>query len=254
MIDALEWAKGSNGASVRGSPKFCGTSGIGPYIIMLREGWPEGVKGVEGLEGLSTDASEKLMFVRSVAGAFPIVPALLAGAPDSMLMPRMLPVDHVRGLTLVVDASFNCNVKSSDVKEYAESVMRLVAWLSAEQIETAIYAVISVRTGAKKLVYLTPIRQAGEVIMPERVAALIHPSYLRRAWFAMLEYEASIELTLASQTIGESYGRSAKATADELRQLIPEAYSVILLPKVGEGDPMKAVQESETFKLRQEGT
>lgn len=255
LIDALDWAinEETTRCSIEGSPRFCGTSGAKAYAKMLREGWPEGIKGVEGLEGLSIDAADKLTFVRSVAGAFPVIPALLAGAPDNMLMPHMLPADCTRGLTLIVDGSFNFSVTASTAKEYAESVMRLVSWLSAEHIETAIYMSVCVRSyDDGRVVYLTPIRQPGEVIMPERIAALVHPSFLRRAWFALLEYEHYQAKLPRTSHVKGGYGGVTAATADELRQLIPEAYSVILLPKVGSGDPMKAVQESSTLKLRHE--
>ncbi len=48
-----------------------------------------------------------------------------------------------------------------------------------------------------------------------------------------------------------SYGVVEHASMDEMQAALPEAYSVILLPKCGSGDPMKAVQESDTLRLRQ---
>ena len=39
-------------------------------------------------------------------------------------------------------------------------------------------------------------------------------------------------------------------SADEMQQVLPEAYSVIMLPKVGSGDPMNAVQDAINLKLK----
>ena len=241
-------------ASVTGSESFTGTEKIHTYRDMLRDGWSLGVQDVEGLDGLSTDASEKLSFVRGVGGAFPIVPAHLAGAPDAMLMPTHLAVDNVRGLTLVIDGAFNCSINSETVKEYAHSVMRLVAWLQAEQIETAIYISIAMQHAGGRYVYAVPVRQAGDIMQPERIAALVHPSFLRRAWFALLEHEHFEHDLVGTDLINNCYGYPSTATAEEIQVVIPEAYSVVMLPKAGNGDPLKAVQESDTFKLRHEGS
>lgn len=242
-------------ASTHGSYAFTGTDSAGAYLTMLRDGWTAGVEGVEGLAGLSTDSADKIMFARDVGGAFPVVPAYLAGAPDAMLMPRIAPSENVRGLTLVIDGSFGHLTGPGTGLEYARSVMRLVAWLQAEQIETAIYVSIAIRkkAGKTRYVYVIPVREAGQVLQPERIAALCHPSLLRRAWFALVEYEHYERGLPGASVCTDNYGVANVATAEDLRIAIPEAYSVVLLPKVGSGDPMRAVQESDTLKLRQEG-
>jgi len=257
FADALDWAlipgeyDSVNGSSsVSGSHGFTGTKSADDYRDMLREGWTDGVEGVEGLDGLSTDASDKIEFVRNVGGAFPIVPAYLSGAPDAMLRPVPQAADSVRGLTLVIDASFNCGVNSDEVIDYARSVMRLLAWLQAEGIETAVYATISMQHRGQRLLYTCPIREAGDVMMPERIASICHPSFLRRAWFALVEREhAEFSLPYAD-LCNHCYGYPQTVTTHELSQAIPEAYSIILLPKVGSGDPDAAVREAYTLKIK----
>lgn len=236
--------------SVKGTSSFTGTKSAEEYVTMLRDGWTLGVQDVEGLDGLSTDASERLRFVRSVGGAFANVPAHLSGAPDAMIRPTMQSADNVRGLTLVIDAAFSCAVGSQTVLEYAKSVMRLIAWLAAEQIETAVYLTIAMNYDGGRYVYVIPVREAGDVMQPERIASLCHPSFLRRAWFAVVEHEYHDHKLPGSHMCNGSYGHPTTVTSDELKSVIPEAYSVILLPKVGAGDPMKAVQESDNLKLR----
>ena len=156
----------------------------------------------------------------------------------------------MRGLTLVIDSAFHCGITSGEVLDYARSVMKLVAWLAAEQIETAIYATTAVRHATRKYLYVVPIKKAGDILMPERIASIVHPSYFRRGIFALWEVEHYDHKLSGTGCVEGNYGYPQTSTAEELRQAIPEAYSVIKLPKVGQGDPMKAVQESETFKLK----
>lgn len=258
LRSALDWAiaKGNDpsghfACSALKPGSWSGTSTAEEYQTMLRDGWPEGVNGVEGLDGLSTDASDKIEFVRNVGGAFPIVPAYLSGAPDAMLRPVPMPADSVRGLTLVVDSSFSCGVKSEEVLTYAASVMRLIAWLQAEGVETSIYSVITIREGRGRLMYTVPIRETGDIMQPERIASLVHTSFLRRAWFALVKREAEeAKLTYSRSLASGGYGYPQTATTDELKAALPDAYSVILLPKVGSGDPEKAVKESYTLRLK----
>jgi len=254
MRDSLAWAIANdrNDSSVSGSESFTETKSADEYLSMLRDGWQEGIEGVEELDGLSTDRAEKICFERSPGGAFPVVPAYLAGAPDSMLRPVPQQADSVRGLTLVIDSSFNCMVNAKDCKEYAHSVMRLLAWLQAEQIETAVYSVITIADGSMRMLYAVPIREAGDIMQPERIAAVVHPSFLRRAWFAQVEREYHEHQLPGTGMCTGGYGYPQTATTEELKQALPDSYSVILLPKVGDGDPEKAVRETITLKLRHE--
>ena len=260
MCDALDWSiedadnRPSKSSIKRetGRKTWTGTNTPEDYVDMLRNGWQHGVKNVEGLDGLSSDRAERLHFERNVGGVFPVVPAYLAGAPDAMLDVRPAPTDSVRGLTLVIDSSFHAGVDASTALKYAQSVMRLVAWLQSEQIDVSVYIVCPIQFDGKRFIYTTPIRESGQVLQPERIAAVVHPSWLRRAWFAMVEreYYEYDEKSCRSCTCG--FGHVAHASADELRQVLPEAYSVIMLPKVGSGDPELAVKESISLKLRKE--
>ena len=259
MTDALTWANNdtdggrhNSARTEQGSNPWTGTNTCDEYVSMLRDGWKQGVQDAEGLDGLSSDAHERLQFTRDVGGVFPIIPAFLAGVPDSMLNVRPAPTDSVRGLTLVIDSSFHCGVKAGTVLEYAKSVMRLIAWLQAEQIETSVYIVCPIQFGQRRIIYTTPIRETGDILQPERIAAVVHPSWLRRAWFAMVEREYHEYEMQECRACHNGYGSVRHVNAEEMRQVLPEAYSVIMLPKVGSGDPMLAVQEAISLKLRRE--
>lgn len=230
--------------------EWYGVETIEDYQLMLSEGWPEGVAGVEGLDGLSTDAAPKQGFIQDVGGAFPIVPRYLAGLPDSMYRPIVLPSDAARGLTLIINASYDAMIKSSTALDYAQSVMRLVSWLHAEQIDVAVYTIIPSVFRGTRYNYVTNIRQSGEVSRPERIAAILHTSFLRRAWFALLEHEYNVMNLPGTSVSTGGYGQSYVACAKELSAILPEAFSVIMLPPVGKGDPEQTVKEAIALKLR----
>jgi hypothetical protein len=257
MRGALDWAiaqrdDGQSYNSVSNGSSFSGTSTGEEYRDMLRDGWAKGVEGVEGLDGLTSDRHERLAFNRNVAGVFPVVPAYLAGSPNCMLECRPMPTDAVRAVTLVVDGSFNCGVKSKTALDYAQQVMRMVAWLQAEQIDTTVHVVVPVTMHNKRTVYITEIRRSGDVLQPERIAVALHPSWLRRAWFAMCEREYHEYGVKECRVCLGGYGRSEHVTADELRTALPDAQSIIMLPKVGDGNPENAIRDALNMKLQTE--
>ena len=261
MTRALDWAIDKDNAedgtrirlsSVAERSSFTGTASAAEYRDMLRDGWAAGVEGVEGLDGLTSDQSERLDFVRNVGGVFPVVPAAIAGEPNAMLDVRPMPADNVRAVTLVIDASFNSGVSSTVALNYARKVMQLVAWLQAERIDVSVYTTITVQMKSMRVIYLTQIRESGQILQPERIAVAVHPSWLRRAWFAMCERECHEFGLPGTEVCRGGYGQSRHASADELRQALPEAQSLIALPKVGDGDPEETVREALNIKIRRE--
>lgn len=254
LEDSMQWAKDQNrrlSSISRG--RWSGTDTVEEYQDMLQKGWPEGITGVEGLDGLSTDAAERLTFPRNVAGCFPIVPAYLAGAPDSMLDCRPAKLDSVRGLTLVVDLCVHAGIDNQTVLAYARKVMKLVAWLQAERIDSSVYVSICEHYAGRYYTYIIPVRETGQVLQPERIAAMIHTSIFRRGWFAQIERDHyDYRLDGGLMCVDGGYGMPSRATADELRLILPEAYSVIILPKPGDGDPEKTLMDAISVKLREE--
>lgn len=237
-------------ASTENGREFAGTN-PGEYRNMLVRGWPEGIEGAEGLDGLVSDQLTRFQLQRNVAGSFANVPAHLAGHPAAMYEMRVEQSEK-RGLTLVVDLTFNCTVDADIVKQFARKVMRLVAWLQAQQIEIAVYGMVLERMNGQDYCYPITIREHGQVLQPERIAALIHPSWLRRAWFSMLEYDAHQGCRAAQDATISGYGFPRYGNAELYRQILPEAYAVVMLPKPGDGDPEKTIMDAVNLKLRKE--
>jgi hypothetical protein len=254
-LESADGTRSTSCNSCTGNRAFTATPDADAYLDMLVRGWPKAMSGMrEALDGITSDDSERLEFVASVAGAFPIVPAYLAGAPDCMRLPVQRVSEHKRALTLIVNGAFNCDIDAKTATEYAKSVMRLVAWLHAERLDAAVYVAQGSGHYANgrhvSVLTLTPLRMLGDVFQPERLAACIHPSWLRRAWFAMLELEY-IDLDLpGAESCRGGYGRSVAPELCDLSEALPDAESIILLPPVGRGDPRKAVQEALNIKFR----
>ena len=101
--------------------------------------------------------------------------------------------------------------------------------------------------GPSRYLYVTEVHRQGDVIQPERVAVCLHPSFLRRAWHNMLDYEAT-KLNLPGSVAGQGQPRTASSVM--LRKCLPEADSIVMLPRVGSGNPEKAIKEVINLKLR----
>ena len=232
-----------------------GTDTVGEYINLLRDGWPAAVKDKTALDGLCSDAFERPQMRRDVGGAFANVPACIAGMPDSMYSFRMQPSEQARGVTLILDCSYSGSVDPDDILTYAHKVMELVAWLIAERIEVNVYAVAAGHQRSTRTLYLTPVRTSDQVLQPERIAAVLHPSFLRRGRFAVVEYEALVEKIGYGDCIrthGKGYATPRTAEAEELREAIPSAYAIVQLPKPSRrADPRRAVENALNIKLKQ---
>jgi hypothetical protein len=261
VLDAMRWSAKHNphlgttvtdgGSSINGSWDFCKTENIDEAIDLIENGWNEAVIDHEGLDGLCTDTEESKIFTPDVGGAFPIVPAYIAGSPCSMWNLRARQDENKRGLTLVIEGSYLGNVGIDEITEYAHAVMRLCAWLAAERIESAVYV-----TGTSKLqggvyTYCIPVRRAGDALAPERIAAALHPSFFRRGMFAMREREFYDLGWQSNRIVLNGYGRSQDTEEQDLRMLISEAYSIVKLPRIGRCRPKHALMQAVTMKLQQ---
>jgi hypothetical protein len=228
---------------------------------MLSNGWEAGVKDIEGLDGLTSDLADRVELVRDVAGVFPVVPAYLAGSPDSMLNVQTAPRENTKRLTLVLNGSYNCGVDGEKVLEYAKHVMRMVAWLQAERIDTAVYICfpINFNDQKSKAIYLTKLQGSDQVLQPERIAAALHTAFFRRGWFSVLEYEyhgmiaEGKKYLPGSKDCTWSYGRSTEPPLNVVAKLLgDDENSIVLMPKPGYGDPEKAIREAINLKLRRD--
>lgn len=225
------------------------------YAEMLRHGWKEGLTDAQKLDGLCSDESERLTFAPGVGGAFANIPRYLSGHPEAMYNPVRRNVEHARSVTLVIDVSFHAGITGKTCLDYAQTVMALIAWLAAEQIDTAVYLVNRSILKGRSVIYTTCARAMGDVLQPERIATFVHPCWHRRAWFALLEYEADVrKYNYAIEAVHNwgGYGTPDQVPEGLLPKLFPDTQAVIALPKPGYGDPTKTVETALNLKFKRE--
>jgi hypothetical protein len=254
IVDAMRWSNEDSGrplSSKSGRSSWTGTDSLDAYRDMLQYGWPEAMQDrPTDLDDLFTDAADQLAFLPDVAGAFPIVPAYLSGRPDCMLRPVPQPSDRLRSVTLILDGSFNASTEAETVRRHAFSVMALVAQLEAERVEVAVEIVVSTEVRGQAVVYSSPVRQMGEALQPERLAAMLHPSWLRRCWFAQVEYDHYVQKLAHTGQCRSGFGRAAGVDRSMIEAALPEAQCVIVLPKPGRGNPASAAREAINVRLK----
>jgi hypothetical protein len=219
---------------------------------MLRDGWPEGIQGVSELAGLATDESERHEIYRDVAGFHPDVPSTIAGTPCDMFAMRRTTSASKRSVTLVNDASYNAGVTAETAQRHAIEVMKLVSHLVAEGIDCEVYNVQSIQMRKLHTVYVTPVRTLGSPIMPERIASLLHPSFLRRSWFAMAELEKDKGMKGSEDVVPSSYGRAMRLEPALIKAVLPDAVSVVIMPKPGDGATAETLYNTVNLKLQRE--
>jgi hypothetical protein len=244
--------RGGGRSSVTGTHSFTGTKDMQTFLDMLSNGWPEGIAEAKGLDGLASDHHERLQFERNVSGAFVNVPAHLQGDPMSMLNPVIAPSDNTRSLTLVVDNCYNCNIESNAVLRYAQEIMRVVAWLSAERIECSVVSVTSEKYNGNLYYWVTEVKRKGDVLQPERIATCVHTSFFRRGWFSVMEHEHHEHQLKGSDACLGGYGYSVTPELSDLPTLLDEdVSSIVMLPKAdNHGDAGHAIDTAINLKLK----
>lgn len=238
-------------SSVRGTKDFTGTKDMGEFLDMLKNGWPEGIKNAKGLDGLASDHHERLQFVPDVAGAFPIVPAYLQGDPMSMRCPVQSPTENTRSLTLVIDQCVNAGVTSRSMLDYAQEIMRVVAWLSAERIECSVVSIVANQIKGNLYYWVTELKAKGDVLQPERLATCVHTSWFRRGWFSVMEHEYHEHEMPNMDRCRGGYGSATNITLSDLPLMLDEeSSSIVMLPKADNSDASDAINRAINLKLK----
>jgi len=227
---------------------WTGTESIEEYAGMLKDGWAHGVEGMEGLDGLTADDSLSWKLQRDVAGFYPDVPSYLAGHPANMYTLKKKRSSKIKSITLVLDMCFHAGINQQACIDQARELMKLVNWFATNRYDINVYATIAAVMHSNRHLYVTPVRTQGEKFNPERIAAALHTSFLRRGWFAAVECDA-YEGGGHGGKVASEYGQVETPTLEELRQVLPDASSVVVMPKPGMGDPKAAIERTLNLKI-----
>lgn len=254
-LQLVKDGEGTGGASLCDDSRveWSGNVTRGETIDLLRCGLNEREQGTEGLDGLVSDSAPSWIIRPNVAGAFPNVPAYLAGHPESMLALMRQSTDKARKLTLVYSCGYKALVRPKQVHAYRHAVNRLVHWLSANRIACDVFAVdANYLSDGYRAYYIWHVQSADSPLQPERVSMTLHPAFMRRAWFDLLAMEYALYNLPGSASCRGGYGRAIEPRLDILKQALKDydINSLVLLPHISSvDDPDTAIRKSINLKL-----
>jgi hypothetical protein len=202
VLDALTYAENNKKwprhlcSSLRtDNQRFHGTPDWGTALAIARSGWPEGRAYLRKACAVMPKASMRERIINwDLAGAYPDAARAAAGAPDCMIDETSCAEKPTMSIRVVV------SIATPWTTQLFEFVNRGAAILSAvEAAEAAGHRVevvaeetaIGINEGISLSVLL---KAAGQPADRDSLAFfLIHPSSLRRIFFALLETEPSLE-------------------------------------------------------------
>lgn len=176
-------------------PFFHGTPDWPSALQLARYGWPEGRALLRKASAAMPKAAIRDRVLQwDVAGAYPDVARAVAGSPDCMMDDS--PVDHrpTQAVRVVVSIATPWTTDLVEFVNRGAAILSAVEAAEAAGLRVEVVAeetVTSLRDGFSASVLL---KQAGQPADRDTLAFfLIHPSALRRVFFALLETEQNLQ-------------------------------------------------------------
>lgn len=222
---------GAEDGSTKREPEFTLGVSLADAVRMAREGWPEGAKVLsDALDSLPPENDFRPDWAGDVAGAFPCVPALVAGDPECMW--NLSGARGYRQCALIVPLSYSEVVDAEKVSLYAQAVAAIARSIEAAGVDVAIYS-LHHATGehgmGKSGAHAVIVRQYGEPLDLAKVAFAFHSAFLRRLSWGWRERSAdAVRLGLSAN----GYGSPAAVTPDLVREVCGDVGQNIILPSV----------------------
>lgn len=184
--------------------KFTGTKDYPTAADLMLHGWKDGAKRVQAamIRAASVTGSRPRCY-NSVVGFAPNVPNHLAGIPLDMINKK-----HVRVPARVVDIVYNCacdfSITSGEIENAAAKLFNVVAGLEKSGIRVNLW-VVCINFGNNQNASLAvKIKTASQPFnLLKMVYPCVHPSFLRRQYFAALERMG----VTGPRAIWQRYGR-----------------------------------------------
>lgn len=225
--------------------KWSGTKTFEEALDMLEHGWPEKAREVEeelrGLKASKQAVALQRRFVRDVVGFQPIVASWLRGDPESMVNVKMKPVKN-KVVHLNVNVSFSCGVSANQIQDNCINALRVVQMVEKSGYRAEVDVVIVAGAGldvktkrSRQLnVFKLRVKRSDERLNTAKVVfPMIHPSFLRRIFFRVVE-------TMPEYEVGYSRGYGYPYNEQEIREDIPEAFKGEYLIPLFQKDAPKA--------------
>lgn len=165
-----------------------GTNDFNEANDLMLHGWADGAKRVQAAMIQAAGAvSDRPRCYNSVVGFAPNVPNYLAGCPLNMINKK-----RVRVPARVVDIVYNCaadsRVKAKQVEKAAAMLFNVVAGLERSGVRVNLWVMMAAEGGCERCAVAAKIKTASQPFnLLKMVYPVVHPSFLRRQIFAIME-------------------------------------------------------------------
>jgi len=176
--------------------KWSGTESLSEAIRLSREGWPEGREMIRNIrENISVEKllprSNRLTRTVDLSGDEPDIDLYLQGDPEHMatLWDR-IELAYGKVVRIAMSRSASASTDPERIVHRGVAVLSAVEIMILLGFTVEIDLIDSTKRSDYFIEYQTPILHAGDPLHLDTLAfMLIHPSVLRRIWFAVAENE-----------------------------------------------------------------
>lgn len=195
------------GSSTTGNERFTGTKNYAEADNLLRNGWDQGAKNLTAklkIANMSNHTKDVKRAVNDIVGFQVNVPRYLQGIPTNMINKRSVKQKQ-KIITLVKSVAYAAFVSKEHIMEDSVKFLQIVQEIEKQGIRVNVYVAWSSITGNEQVFYKVKIKGANERLNLSKMAfPLIHPSFLRRICFKVIENEPGLQ-----NHWGSGYGRPA---------------------------------------------
>lgn len=178
--------------SVTGTLAFTGTASIDEALTFAREGWHEGLSrmrlALDKVAASSPAIGPAPSFSLDVAGAFPLIPAAVAGDPLNMWNPAPISERARPVLRIATSTALPSQYEPHEVFNFGAGLVAIIDTLEKEGFSVELSTCRCNTAGKERLTILTKVKGAGETLDLERLAFVLgSASYNRRLHFGVVE-------------------------------------------------------------------
>jgi hypothetical protein len=192
-------------SSETGDPYFTGTKNYMEANELLKNGWDQGAKDLNTklkIANMSNHTKDVQRAVNDIVGFQVNVPRYLQGVPTNMINKRSVKQKQ-KIITLVKSISYSGGVDKSRIMEDSVKFLQLVQEIEKQGIRVNIDVCLGSEVGNEQALFRVRIKKANERLNISKMSfPLVHPSFLRRILFKVMENE-----TRFKNYWGSGYGR-----------------------------------------------
>lgn len=199
----------------------------------LRFGWDAGnLSAAAGLEAVDLDQSDSGGWDLDVSGSYCSVPDYVTGTPDCMM--RKDAGEAQRRVRLVLFCYMSAGTPASAAMDFARANAAFAALMLAKGYDVAITVAGVVQSRKSGQVIIRPVRvkEYGQEPDASRIAFALHPAFLRRVFFAVMESDAAVPVDVRSGSYGTQPYRADEIAMRAALGAETEGERMVLLPDI----------------------